>query len=87
MAFLTNCKAQGRRYFYIEKYVGGKPIDCRQSERVYSIGNERIAFERLNLWVLNNSFIPEEVIELGISIDDIEKWKEKVENTIKRYAL
>lgn len=87
MAFLTNFKAKNRRYFYIEKYVGGKPLDCRQSERVYSIGNERIALERLSLWILDNSFIPKEVIDLGISIDDIEKWREKVENTIKRYSL
>ncbi|PFJ18283.1 hypothetical protein COD67_12985 [Bacillus cereus] len=87
MAFLTNFKAKGRRYFYIEKYVGGKPLDCRQSERVYSIGNERIALERLSLWILDNSFIPKEVIDLGISIDDIENWREKVENTIKRYYL
>ncbi|KAB2397742.1 MULTISPECIES: hypothetical protein [Bacillus cereus group] len=87
MAFLTNFKAKGRRYFYIEKYVGGKPIDCRQSERVYSIGNERIALERLSLWILDNSFIPNEVIKLGISIDDIENWREKVENTIKKYSL
>ncbi|WP_436867067.1 hypothetical protein [Bacillus fungorum] len=87
MALLTNYKAQGKRYFYIEKYVGGKPIDCRQYERVYSIGNERITFERLNLWVIDNRFIPEEVIELGITIDEIEKWRRKIENTIKRYAL
>lgn len=87
MAFLTNFKAKGKRYFYIEKYVGGKPIDCRQSERVYSIGNERIALERLSLWILDNSFIPNEVIKLGISIDDIENWREKVENTIKKYSL
>ncbi|MGM2776452.1 hypothetical protein [Bacillus cereus group sp. Bce015] len=54
---------------------------------MYSLGNARIALERLTLWILDNSFIPEEVIELGISIDDIEKWREKVENIIKRYAL
>ncbi|MDA2526366.1 hypothetical protein [Bacillus cereus group sp. BfR-BA-01319] len=83
MALLTNYKAHGKRYFYIEKYVRGRPIDCRQYERVYSIGNERIAFERLNLWVIDNRFIPEEVIELGITIDEIEKWRGKLENTIK----
>ncbi|HFK1786755.1 TPA: hypothetical protein ACGXP4_006057 [Bacillus cereus] len=87
MAFLTNNKAQGRRYFYIEKYIGGKPIDCRQSERVYSIGNQRIAFERLSLWILDNSYIPNEVIELGVSIDDIKKWREKVKNIIKKHSL
>ncbi|MEC3596994.1 hypothetical protein P4159_29620 [Bacillus thuringiensis] len=87
MAFLTNNKAQGKRYFYIEKYVGGKPIDCRQSERVYSIGNQRIAFERLNLWVIDNRFIPKEVIDLGITMNDIETWREKVENIIERYDL
>ncbi len=26
MAFLTNYKANGKRYFYVEKYVGKKTI-------------------------------------------------------------
>ncbi|MFJ6291604.1 hypothetical protein ACIQHT_32740, partial [Bacillus thuringiensis] len=60
---------------------------CKQSERIYSIGNERITLERLTLWILDNSFIPSELIKIGISIDDIENWREKVENTIKRYSL
>ncbi|MCU5220855.1 hypothetical protein OCA09_30550, partial [Bacillus cereus] len=59
----------------------------KQSERIYSIGNERITLERLTLWILDNSFIPSELIKIGISIDDIENWREKVENTIKRYSL
>ncbi|MED2555877.1 hypothetical protein P4218_08140 [Bacillus thuringiensis] len=79
MAFLTNYKANGKRYFYVEKYVGKKPYTCKQSERIYSIGNERIT--------LDNSFIPNELIKIGISINDIENWREKVENTIKRYSL
>ncbi|KAA0790184.1 hypothetical protein [Bacillus sp. BB56-3] len=87
MAFLTNYKANGKRYFYVEKYVGKKPYTCKQSQRIYSIGNERITLERLTLWILDNSFIPNELIKIGISIDDIENWREKVENTIKRYSL
>ncbi|MEC0304803.1 hypothetical protein, partial [Terribacillus saccharophilus] len=63
------------------------PYTCKQSERIYSIGNERITLERLTLWILDNSFIPNELIKIGISIDDIENWREKVENTIKRYSL
>ncbi len=61
-----------------------KPYTCKQSERIYSIGNERITLERLTLWILDNSFIPSELIKIGISIDDIENWREKVENTIKK---
>ena len=49
-----------------------KPYTCKQSERIYSIGNERITLERLTLWILDNSFIPSELIKIGISIDDIE---------------
>ncbi|EOO91744.1 hypothetical protein IGQ_06017, partial [Bacillus cereus IS195] len=39
------------------------------------------------LWILDNNFIPKELIEIGISIDDIKNWKERVENIIKRYSL
>jgi hypothetical protein len=87
LAYLTNAKSQGKRYFYIAKYIGKQDFTTKKSKHMYSLGNARIALERLTLWILDNSFIPEEVIELGISIDDIEKWREKVENIIKRYAL
>ncbi|WP_423060285.1 hypothetical protein [Bacillus thuringiensis] len=37
MAFLTNYKANGKRYFYVEKYVGKKPYTCKQSERIIQL--------------------------------------------------
>ncbi|MDA2113710.1 hypothetical protein PDN13_32435, partial [Bacillus cereus] len=49
-----------------------------QYERFYSFGNENVALERLSLWMLDNSFIPKELIELGISKKDLIKWKERV---------
>uniref|UniRef100_UPI001F58F4DA hypothetical protein n=1 Tax=Bacillus cereus group sp. BfR-BA-01319 TaxID=2920296 RepID=UPI001F58F4DA len=55
---------------------------CRE-KILYRFGNAQIALERLSLWILDNSFTPKEVIELGITIDEIEKWRGKLENTIK----
>ncbi|HDR8043308.1 TPA: hypothetical protein QCZ17_005707 [Bacillus cereus] len=87
MAHLTNIKAQGRRYFYVTKYVGKQEFTTKTCKHIYSLGNARIALERLTLWILDNNFIPKELIEIGISIDDIKNWKERVENIIKRYSL
>ncbi|MDA2554656.1 hypothetical protein [Bacillus bombysepticus] len=39
--------------------------------------------ERLFLWMLDNRFIPTELIDLGISKEDVIKWKNKVLEAIQ----
>lgn len=82
MAYLINTKAQGKKYFYVAQYVGEQDFTEKKYKHIYAIGNETLAFERLSLWLLDNSFIPKELIEVGIQISDIEDWKERVKNTI-----
>lgn len=81
MAFLTSIKAKGRRYFYLAQYTGGKSYSKKRYKHIYSFGNEKIAFERFSLWSLDSSFIPKELLEVGIQISHIEDWKERVKNT------
>ncbi|MCU5197926.1 hypothetical protein OCE52_24325 [Bacillus mobilis] len=83
MAFLTSVKASGRRYYYLGKYTGKTLNNQKGYEHFYNFGNEKVALERLSLWMLDNSFIPVELIELGISKDDVIKWKNKVLEAIQ----
>ena len=32
------------------------------------------------MWLLDNNRIPKELIEIGVSINDVKYWYEKVEN-------
>ncbi|MGG1152283.1 hypothetical protein [Bacillus wiedmannii] len=87
MAYLISTKSQGKRYFYLAQYTGKRPYTKKKYIHIYNFGNENRAFERMSLWLMDNNFIPNELIKIGISIDDIENWRKKVENTIKRYSL
>ncbi|KAB2397741.1 MULTISPECIES: hypothetical protein [Bacillus cereus group] len=79
MAYLISKKSSGKRYFYIAQYTGKQPYSSTKYKNIYPIGNQKIALERLTLWILDNSFIPNELIEIGTSLDDIKNWKERVE--------
>lgn len=40
----------------------------------------------MSLWLMDNNFIPKEIIELGIQISDIENWRERVKQTTNVYS-
>ncbi|MEM5678856.1 hypothetical protein AAHB46_00645 [Bacillus paranthracis] len=77
MAYLNSTKAAGNRYFYLSVYTGRKKHTCKKYKNVYSFGNQNIALERLSLWLLDKKFIPKELIDLGISREDVSKWRKK----------
>lgn len=81
--YLTSTKANGRRYFYLAKYTGKKEHTVKKYENVYKFGNEKIALDRFSLWILDNSFIPDELLSLGVSIEDVKKWKDRVVEFIR----
>lgn len=83
VAFLTSVKAGKRRYYYLGKYTGKTQTNQKGYEHCYNFGNENVALERLSLWMLDNSFIPKELIDLGISKEDVIKWKNKVLEAIQ----
>lgn len=86
LAYLTSTKSQGKRYFYLAQYTGKRPYTKNKHIHIYNFGNENIALERMTLWLMDNKFIPKELIELGIQISDIENWLERVKNTIDFYS-
>lgn len=86
LAYLTSKKVNGKRYFYVAKYTGKQLYysSTYKYRYIFSFGNQQVAFERLTLWLLDNRFIPEELIEMGISIDELKHWHERIEQTINQ---
>lgn len=76
--YLTSTTANGRRYFYLARYTGKKAHTVKKYENFYKFGNEQVTLDRFSLWILDNDLIPKELLILGISIEDVKKWKEKV---------
>ncbi|MDA2526367.1 hypothetical protein [Bacillus cereus group sp. BfR-BA-01319] len=87
MAYLTSRTAGGKRYFYLSEHISKTEFATCREKILYRFGNAQIALERLSLWILDNSFTPKELIELGITIDDIKNWKEKIEKHMKGASL
>lgn len=86
LAYLVSTKSQGKRYFYLAQYTGKRPYTKKKYIHIYNFGNENRAFERMSLWLMDNNFIPKELIELGIQISDIENWRERVKQTTNVYS-
>lgn len=86
VAYLNSTKAAGNRYFYLSIYTGKKEHTCKKYENIYSFGNQNVALERLSLWLLDNNFIPKELIDLGISGEDVIKWRSKVLEMVQKVS-
>jgi len=86
LAYLISKTAGGKRYFYLAQYSSKEKYTTCKYKLLYSFGNERIALERLSLWALDRTFIPEELKELGISLEDVKKFREKVVGLVKKVS-
>ncbi|MCU5727970.1 hypothetical protein [Bacillus toyonensis] len=86
MAYLISKTAGGKRYFYLAQYSSKEKYTTCKYKLLYSFGNERIALERLSLWALDRTFIPEELKELGISFEDVKRFREKVVGLVKKVS-
>ncbi|MED2717182.1 hypothetical protein P4159_29625 [Bacillus thuringiensis] len=89
MAYIISKKVKGNIYFYVAQYVGTQPYYSKQYKYkcIYAIGNQKIALERIAMWLLDNNRIPKELLEIGVSINDVKYWYEKVEKTLQNYSL
>lgn len=86
MAYLNSTKAAGNRYFYLSRYTGKKEHTCKKYENIYSFGNQNVALERLSLWLLDQNFMPKELVDLGISHEDISRWRSKVLEMVQKVS-
>jgi hypothetical protein len=86
VAYLNSTKAAGNRYFYLSRYTGKKEHTCKKYENIYSFGNQNVALERLSLWLLDKTFIPKELLDLGISDEDVIRWRGKVLEMVQRVS-
>ncbi|EJP82054.1 hypothetical protein ACUN18_28840 [Bacillus cereus group sp. Bce030] len=88
MAYLTAKKVKGNIYFYVAQYVGTQQYysNKHKYKYIYPIGNQKIVLERIAMWLLDNNRIPKELLEIGVSINDVEYWHEKAQKTLQNYS-
>lgn len=75
MAFISKVKAKGNIYFYVHIY---DKTATRGERSIYSLGSKEKALFKLTSW-RKKSYIPGDLIELGIKLENLDKWREKIE--------
>ncbi|MDR4248581.1 hypothetical protein FO601_38995, partial [Bacillus thuringiensis] len=48
---------------------------------------QKLALERISMWLLDNNRIQKKLLELGVSLNDVKYWYEYVEKTLQNYSL
>lgn len=86
MAYLVTKKVAGKKYFYLARYVGKQQYRSCKYEYLYTFGNEKIALERFTLWLIDKKFMPVELLEMGVSFEDIKKWKSKISGIVRKVS-
>jgi len=73
--FIQRVKAKGQFYYYACIYDGKNE---RGKRSVYSFGRKEKALHEISSW-RNHSTIPGQLIELGLKVENLDKWREKIE--------
>lgn len=73
--FISRVKAKGQYYYYACIYDGSHE---RGKRSVYALGKKEKALHELSSW-RNQSTIPGNLIDLGLKIENLDKWREKIE--------
>lgn len=73
--FLSKVKAKGKVYYYAYVYDGNAE---RGTRSVYSLGRTEKAIDQISAWKKAQKNIPGELIELGLQVENLDKWIEKI---------
>jgi hypothetical protein len=73
--FISRVKAKGQFYFYA--YVYDSSSD-RGMKTVHSFGRKEKALNEIANWK-NPSSIPGQLIDLGLKVENLDKWRKKIE--------
>lgn len=76
--FVSRVKAKGNYYFYLYSYHSDLTTRKQGLKPIYSLGRFEKAITKLNEWEKDFNGIPKELIDRGISKDDLSKWKNKL---------
>ncbi|AEH47115.1 MAG: hypothetical protein CW346_02715 [Bacillaceae bacterium] len=82
MAYLSQVKSNGRQYIYLCMYVGSQEYSTRKERRVYSFGEARKALLRMKRWKRRFAEFPQELLDLGCGMRDLEQWIQTLETGI-----
>lgn len=78
--FIESSKARGNHYFYVKKYV---PIEKMKNRlTLYSLGKIENAIIELERWQHDINNVPTEILEEGITKDEIKKWRIRLINKL-----
>lgn len=73
--FIKKVKAKGNFYFYVRIYDNTNHLGERS---IYSLGSKEKALLQLSSW-RNETSIPGQLSELGLKLENLDKWREKIE--------
>lgn len=72
--FISRVKAKGQLYYYAYVYDGGSNYG---KKTVYSFGKRDKAIGLIASWK-DSERIPGELIQLGLKVENLDKWLEKI---------
>ncbi|OKO97026.1 hypothetical protein BRO54_0039 [Geobacillus proteiniphilus] len=91
MAYLSQVKSNGKQYIYLCMYVGNQEYSTRKERRVYSFGEARKALLRMKRWKRRFTEFPQELLDLGCGMKELEEWIQTLETGItktgRRFAV
>ncbi|WP_378211126.1 hypothetical protein [Anoxybacteroides rupiense] len=84
MAYLSQVKSNGRQYIYLCAYVGNQAYSTRKEQRVYAFGEARRALLRMKRWKRRFSEFPQELLDLGCDMKDLDEWIRTLETGVTK---
>lgn len=81
--YMIRHKAHNRFYYYLCVYDAA---EFRGLRKVHALGNGQKALEKLELWDEQQSY-PSDLIGLGLEIEQLEKWRNKIKGDFKELGL
>ncbi|THD15772.1 hypothetical protein CI793_11215 [Anoxybacillus ayderensis] len=82
--YLSQVKSNGKRYIYLCMYVGTQEYSSRKEKRVYAFGEARRALVKMKRWKRRFTEFPQELLELGCSMKDLEQWIQTIETGVTK---
>lgn len=77
VGYITKIKSRGKEYFYLRKSI--RKLNSIEKKQIYSFGSREDALKNLDNWKINIEFLPQELKDLGYSLEDVLYWIEQIE--------
>ncbi|OOE05029.1 hypothetical protein BO219_06490 [Anoxybacillus kestanbolensis] len=82
--YLSQVKSNGKQYIYLCSYVGTQEYSTRKEKRIYSFGETKKALIKMKRWKRKFNEFPNELLNLGCGMEDLEEWIRTIETGITK---